>query len=140
MDIHGYTSRTEQEHFGGRTLPGILGEIGSGIRQMVRSEIKLAKSEITEAARGARSSGVMFAIGGVLGMFALGFLFLTAMFALEIVLPNWLAALIVGLVLLLGAGIGIAVGRERLKAIHPPRETLQTIKEDFQWVKEHASL
>ncbi len=139
MDIHGRTSSTIHSDEGERTLPGLLGEIGSSIRHMVRSEIKLARTEVAEAARRVRSAALLLTAGGVLAVFAAAFLFLTVMFALELVLPNWLSALVVGLVLIALAAAGIASGRTRLKAIRPPRETMQAITEDLQSLKEQAS-
>jgi uncharacterized membrane protein len=106
---------------------------------MVRSEIKLARTEVAEAARRVRSAALLLTAGGVLAVFAAAFLFLTVMFALELVLPNWLSALVVGLVLIALAAAGIASGRTRLKAIRPPRETMQAITEDLQSLKEQAS-
>jgi membrane protein implicated in regulation of membrane protease activity len=77
--------------------------IVSSVQDIVRSEIQLAKVEISEIVERTRNAGVMLATGGILGLFGLGFLLLTAMFALEIVLPNWAAALIMGVLLMLGA-------------------------------------
>lgn len=117
-----------------RSVPEVLRDISNGIQQIVRSEIKLAKIEVGETAKQARTSAVAFGGGGLLGVYAAGFLLLTVMFALEIVLPNWLAALIVGILALAGAGIGVSIGRERLKAIRPPSKTMQTVKEDLEWI------
>lgn len=137
MDNRGSNSSgTLTADAGERSVPQVLKDIGSGIQQIIRSEIKLAKIEVTESARDARSSAVAFGGGGILGIYAVGFLLLTVMFALEIVLPNWLAALIVGVLALAGAGLGISRGRERLKAIRPPSKTLQTVKEDIEWISE----
>jgi hypothetical protein len=58
------------------------------------------------------------------------------MFGLEALLPNWLAALILGVLLVICAAIGIAVGRRRLKTIRAPRKTIQTVKESLEWIKE----
>ena len=121
-----------------RPLADVLKDVGSAIQRIVQSEIKLAKIEITESVRQARSCATAFGTGGILGIYALGFLLLTVMFALEIVLPNWLAALIVGMILMLGAGLAISSGRERLKSIRAPHKTIQTVKEDLQWMKEQS--
>ena len=123
-----------------RSIGDILKDIGASLQQIIRSEIQLAKVEVTESARGARSAALMLATGGLFGLYALGFLLLTLMFALETVLPNWLAALIVGVLLLSAASIGISRGRQRMKAIRPPQNTLQTVKEDLQWMKEQPRL
>jgi uncharacterized membrane protein len=130
-------SRTAAES-NGRSIGDVLKDIGGSIQDIVRWEIKLAKIEVADSARRARSSSIMLAGGGLLGIFAIGFLLLAAMFALEIVLPAWLAALIIGALLCLGAGVGLSIGRERLKAIQAPHKTMQTVREDLQWMIEQA--
>ncbi len=122
----------EAEHSTADVLKGIV----SNIQEIVRSEIQLAKVELTETGRAAGRAGMMLATGGVLAVFGLGFLLLCAMFALEMVVASWLAALIVGALLVICAAMGIGVGRARLKAIQPPRKTIQTVKETLEWIKE----
>lgn len=109
-----------------------------GIQEIVRRELQLAKMEFTDSARKARSSAIMLASGGLLAIYAIGFILLAALFALEIALPAWLAALILGVLLCAGAAAAIASGRRRLKTIHGPQKTMETVKEDFRWIKEQA--
>lgn len=136
MDSRGNTSATLTTDNNERSIPEVLKGIVSSIQQIIRSEIKLAKREVTENAQQARSAAIALAADGVFGIYALGFLLLAAMFALELVLPNWLSALIIGLVLLAGTGLGISLGRQRLKTIRPVRKTMQSVKEDVQWMTE----
>lgn len=140
MDNRGRSSAMLDVESGGRSITDVLKDIGENIQQIVRSEIKLARIEMTESARGARSAAISFGTGGVLGLFGLGFLLLTVMFALELVLPNWLAALIVGVGSLIVAAIGISAGRKSLKTIKAPKKTIETVKEDLQWTKEQTKL
>ena len=121
-----------------RSIQDVVRDIVADIQNIVRSEIKLAKIELGETARGARSSAIALVGGGLIGIYAIGFVLLAAMFALEIVLPGWLAALIVGVVLAIGAAIGLSAGLKRLKTLRMPEKTIQTVKEDFQWTKEQA--
>ena len=136
MDSRGRMSATLDS--GERSIQDVLRDIGGNIQEIVRSEVRLAKIELGETVRSAKSSLVAFSSGGVLGIYAIGFIALAAMFALEIVLPAWLAALIIGVLLLIGAVIGIGKGRQEFKTIRPPEKTIQTVKEDFQWTKEQA--
>jgi hypothetical protein len=57
---------------------------------------------------------------------------------LEIAVPAWAAALIMSAILLTGALVGISKGRKIFKTVHPPEKTIQTVKEDLQWMKEQA--
>jgi uncharacterized membrane protein YqjE len=138
VDNHGRTSAALEEESSGRSISGMMKDIGAGIRDIVRSEIKLAKVELADTAGRVRSASIMLGGGGILGIYAIGFILLAAFFALEIVLPAWLAALILGGLLFIGAAVGIASGRARLKTIRGPRQTMQTMKEDLQWIKEQA--
>lgn len=144
MDYRGRTSAAVEEEpraaaeSNGRSIGDVLKDIGSSIQDIVRWEIKLAKIEVADSARRARSSSIMLGGGGLLAIFAIGFLLLAAMFALEIVLPAWLAALIIGVLLCIGAAVGLSIGRDRLKAIQAPNKTMQTVREDLQWMKEQA--
>ena len=137
MDNHGrYNSATLEPESGERSIPGVLKDIATSLQQLIRSEIKLAKVEVTESAKHARASVIMLASGGLLGIYALGFILLASMFALELALPNWLSALIIGFVLIVGAGAGLAAGLARFKSIRAPEATMQTVKEDLRWMSE----
>lgn len=133
MDQQGRTSAIDQHE---RTAADVLKDIGSNLQQIVRSEIVLARMELSETAQQARSAGVMLGGGGVLAVLALAFLLLAGMFALAIVLSLWLSALIVSILSLIAALTALSRGRQRLKAIRPPRDTIETVKENLKWMKE----
>jgi len=133
VDQQGRTSAIDQHE---RTAADVLKDIGSNLQQIVRSEIVLARMELSETAQQARSAGVMLGGGGVLAVLALAFLLLAGMFALAIVLSLWLSALIVSILSLIAALTALSRGRQRLKAIRPPRDTIETVKENLKWMKE----
>jgi uncharacterized membrane protein YqjE len=144
VDYRGRTSAALDEvartaaNSNGRSIGDVLKEIAASIQDIVRWEVKLAKIELADSARRARASSILLAAGGLIGLFAIGFILLAAMFALELVLPAWLAALIIGVLLCIGAGAALSIGRERFKAIQGPHKTMQTVREDLQWMKEQA--
>lgn len=141
VDYQGRTSATladEHTDEDARSVSGVLQDIRTNVQEIVRSEIKLAKIEMGDTAVRVRSASTMLGGGGVLGIYAVGFFLLAIMLALDIVLAGWLAALIVGIIALLGAAIGISKGRQVLKTIRPPEKTMQTVKEDLLWTKEQA--
>jgi uncharacterized membrane protein YqjE len=121
-----------------RTFADIFQEIIGNVQDIVRSEVRLAKTEIKEEAnQAARASGVL--VGGVaLGLYAAGFFFLTIVYALSIVLPAWLAALLVTVFLGFAAAIMVTSGLKRLRQVDKPVYTIQTLKENFQWAKDHS--
>jgi uncharacterized membrane protein YqjE len=143
VDYQGRTSAAlddRREHFEAseRPISGILQDIKTNIQEIVQAEIKLAKIELTDTASRVRSASTMFGTGGVLGIYAVGFCLLAAMMALEIVLPGWLASLIVGVLAGIGALIAISQGRQVLKTVRAPEKTIQTVREDLLWTKEQA--
>ena len=122
--------------------PGIgtlLKELVEGSGELVQHEMRLARVEATELARGIGVGTAFVAVGGVLGL--LGGLCLLA--GLIMLIGDqwlhddyWLAALIVTLI----AG-GVAAfyawrGRQRLTAAQfVPNQTVATLKEDVEWLK-----
>ena len=57
--------------------------------------------------------------------------------ALDGVMPNWLAALVIGLVYAAIAGGLFYLGKEQVQDAGPlmPEQTIETIKEDVEWAK-----
>ena len=97
---------------------------------LVRLEVELAVVELRRklAALGA---GVGLAVAaGVLALFALGFALAAAAAALALVMPTWLALLIVTGALLVVAGVLVLVARSMLRKATPPvpEEALREVK------------
>lgn len=111
--------------------------VADDARALVRAEIALAKAEVTE---GLRPKGIGIGLGAaaaVLAWLGLQGLLLVAGLALAEVLPAWAAALVVTLVLLLGAaGAGLAA-RSKLRAPVSLETTKSTVEEDVAWAKAH---
>ncbi len=121
----------------GRSVPEVLQNIVGNIQEIIRSEFSLAKIEIKQEAAQAKGPAMMWLIGGALGLYALGFLLLTAIFGMATVMPIWLAALIVGAVLTVISIALLSAASKRLKQVHKvPERTIETLKENVQWAKE----
>jgi uncharacterized membrane protein YqjE len=119
-----------------RSISDVLRDIATNIQEIVRSEIQLARVELTEEGRKFAVGARALAVGGVVALYGIGFVLLAALFALELVLPAWAAAIILGAVLLVGAWIAVSAGLSRLKQLKAPVKTMQTVKEDALWIKE----
>ena len=116
-----------------RPLKEVVSEFLDQGKQLLRAELKLARTELRAEAKKATAGSGMLAAGGV--VLLLGAIALVAflVIALDLVLPLWASALLVT-VLLLAVGAGVAMaGSKRLKTIHAPTKTIQTLKEDSQW-------
>jgi Putative Actinobacterial Holin-X, holin superfamily III len=95
-------------------------DVTERVRTLARLEAELAALELRRKIGELGAGAVLIAAAGVLALFGLGFLLATAAAALALVVPTWLALLIVAGALLLIAGIGLAVGLSRLKRGVPP--------------------
>jgi uncharacterized membrane protein YqjE len=124
---------------GGGSIADILQEIVGNIQNIIRSEVRLAKTEIKEEATTAGKAAGMLAAGAVLAVYAVGILLLCAVYALRGPLPDWAAALVVGLVVAAIAGALVMIGINRIKSVNPkPEQTIDSVKEDVQWVKQQT--
>ena len=121
----------------GRTVPEVLQDIVGNIQEIIRSEFLLAKAEVKEEAGKAAPPLKMMLVGAILGLYGLGFLLWTAVLGMATVMPMWLAALIVGVVLAVIA-IGLTgSASQRLKHVNAvPERTIDTLKENVQWAKD----
>jgi len=122
-----------------RTFSDVVQDIVGNIQHIIRSELQLAKTEVKEeTAKAGKAAGIMGA-GGVLGLYAGGFVLLTLARALETVMAPWLASLIVAVLAGAGAFVAISAGRSRMKQVHPsPDKTIRTVKENVEWAKDQT--
>ncbi len=110
------------------------------LSELVRGELALAKAELTAKAKHAGKGAGLFGGAGVVALYGLAVLLATAVIALDLVMPLWLAALIVGVLLLLVAGVLALVGRSQVKQGVPPTPdaAVASIKADIETVKRSA--
>lgn len=119
-----------------RSITDVLQNIIGDIQDIVRSEVRLAKSELTAELDKLKAAAPLLATGGVIALLALIFLVWTILYVLAIVLPMWAAALTVTVLLALVGSITLATGLKLLRRVSPPERTLETVKENVQWAKQ----
>lgn len=90
------------------------------VTKLVRDELALARAELTEKGKHAGIGAGLFGGGGVLALYGVGALVAAAVLLLDLVMANWLAALVVAVVLFVLAGILALVGRKQVKQAVPP--------------------
>lgn len=124
---------------GDRSISEVFQDIIRNVQEIVRSEVRLAKTEIRDEAVKAKPMAQLLAVGSVTALFAILFLLQTIVNALSIVMPVWAATLIVGAVLALAASFMLTSGLSQLRQIYPNRDqTVETIKENIGWAKQHT--
>jgi len=122
-----------------RSLGELFAELSRESTTLVRQEIALAKAEMTQKATRV-GKDVGFLLAGAAVLYA-GFLGLLAalILVLNVWLPSWLAAFVVGLVVAGVGGFLVQKGRSALTQEDlAPRQTMETLKEDVEWAKEQT--
>jgi len=123
-----------------KSLGELFGEMTSEVSELMRKEVELAKVEIKEEVGRAGKAGGMLGGGALAGYLALLFVSLALALLLDQVTNTALAFFIVGLLYGIAAAVLIARGREQMKHVDPvPRQTVETLKEDAEWVKAQKS-
>ena len=103
---------------------------------LVRKEIQLARTELTEKGKEAGKGAGILGAAAVIGLLAAGVLTAFLVLVLDTFMPTWLAALIVGLVYLAIAYVLAKRGQKALQQAKPvPEQTIETVKEDVEWLK-----
>ena len=125
-----------------RTLGELFGEFSQDMTLLVRQEIRLERTELSEKASAVSRRVTSVAAGGFIAY--LGALALVAGFILLLTqvvgLPAWLSAILIGAAMAIGGYVMLRAGLRELKTIDPaPRRTVETIKDDVRWAKELRS-
>ncbi len=122
-----------------RSLGDLFSELAQETSTLVRQEVNLAKTEMShKASRAGRHIGVL-AAGGAVAYAGLLAILAGVIVLLDNVMPLWLSALLVGIVV---AVVGYLLVRRALDALKredfAPRQTMETLKEDGQWIKDQT--
>jgi uncharacterized membrane protein YqjE len=128
-------SRTSSSENGPQ--PGV-GTLVSGViedlQSLVRGEVQLAKTELKEDAKEIGSGAAMIASGALVGLVGFIFLMLGVTYLLNKSIEMWLAAGIVGLVLVAIAALVAMSGKSKLSAANlKPQKTIDSVKENKEW-------
>jgi hypothetical protein len=120
-----------------KSLGELFSDLTRDVSNLMRQEVQLAKTEMTQnVSRAAKNAGMLIG-AGALAFFAVQALIAAAILALAQVVAPWLAAVIVGAALLVIAGVFAMIGLSALKkGSLAPKETVRTIQEDVQWAKQ----
>jgi hypothetical protein len=106
-------------------------------QELFKQQLELFKHEIKDDLRKAIQAVAAFAIAAVLG--AVGTL-LAAFMLVHLLnwglpgLPLWICYLIIGAIFLVASGALCFLAMLKLKALHPPGESVQALRENVQWL------
>ena len=123
------------------TIGALVHDLSTQIPELVRSELRLAQAEMAEKGKRAGIGIGAFSAAGLLAFFGLATLIATVVLALSNVVDPWLAALIVGVVLLAAAAVAALFGKKQVAQATPPapERAVEGVKEDIATVKGQRS-
>ena len=116
----------------------LFGDLTREMSTLVRQEVQLAKTELTEKAVTTAKGAALIIVAACLGFVAFQALVAAAILGLAQVVQPWLAAVIVGGALAAIAGVlaMMAIAAFKKGGSPVPQQTVETIKEDVQWAKQ----
>jgi membrane protein len=118
-----------------------IGELVQQLSQqtaaLVRQEMRLATVELQQKGKKAGIGAGMFGGAGVVALYGVGALIAAAILGIGTFLEPWIAAVIVGVVLLAVAGILALTGKKQVEQAGPPvpEEAVESAKRDVDEVK-----
>lgn len=122
----------ERESFG-----ELFGELANDSSALVRDEFQLAKQEISEKIVSFRAAAILIVTGAAIGSLAMMTLAASAVIGLAHYVGPGYSALIIGGVLLIIAAVVVSTGLKRVNQINfKPEQTITTLQEDKEWLKE----
>jgi len=120
-----------------RPLGDLFGDLATDMSNLVRQEVTLAKVEITQKAKYVGRNVGYLVVGGAVAYVAMLAIVAAIIMLLAKVLPDWGAALLVGVVIGIVGWLLIGKAMTALQNTDlTPRETVETLKEDATWMKE----
>jgi hypothetical protein len=133
---HSPRTGTRSDEVSETSVGELIGNISDDLSRLFRQEVELAKAELKQEASKAGKAAGMLGGAGFAGYLAVVLLSFALVFGLANVMDAGWAALIVAVLWAIVGAVLYAGGRKKLKDVDPmPRRTVDTIKEDAQWLK-----
>jgi uncharacterized membrane protein YqjE len=120
-----------------RSTGELVKDLSREASALVRQEIQLAKTEMAEKAVDAGTGLAALMSAAVAALLALGALTALLILALDDAIPGWAAALCVTVLWAVVSAAMALFGRQKLREMGKPipEKTVETLKEDIEWLK-----
>jgi hypothetical protein len=123
-----------------RSLGDLFSELASETSTLVKQEVALAQVELTNKAAVVGKNVGFLAVGGAVGYAAFLTLLAAIVVGLSYIIPLWAAALVVSIIVGITAYFLVNSALAELKKTElAPRETVESIKEDAQWLRDQVT-
>lgn len=122
------------------SVGGLLRQLTHEVPSLVTKELALAKAELSESLRATKAGAASVATGGAVLLGGFIVLLMSAVYGLSKVMEPWLAALIVGAVVVVIGLIMVSAGKKKFEASSfKPERTIHSVNKDKEAVKGHTS-
>jgi hypothetical protein len=116
----------------------LIGQLTDQLSRLVRDEVRLAQAEVTQKAKRFGVGAGLFGGAGIVALLGLGALVTAAILGLALVMPGWLAAILIAVVLFVIAGVLALLGKKDVQQASPPlpTDTIASVQADIAAVKQ----
>jgi hypothetical protein len=123
-----------------QSIGDLFSELAGETGTLIRQEVALAQAELTSKATTAGKNVGFLVMGGAVAYAGMLAIVAGVIMGLAYFIPAWIAAILVGAVIGVAAYILISSALSALKnADLKPNETVDSLKEDAQWLKNQVS-
>jgi hypothetical protein len=132
-------NRREQRERDERSIGELFADLSQKTTTLVRQEIQLAKVEMSQKASRVGKNVGFLVVGGVVAYTGVLALVTAGIIVLGQLIPYWLSAAIIGIVIAAVGAVLVVKGANTLRQEEPtPRETIETLQEDKEWLKDQT--
>ncbi len=111
-----------------QSIGGLVSNVTSNVSSLVRLELELAKSELSESAKQGAAGAALFVVAAGLAALAVLLASFAAVYGFAQVMPLWAAFLTVaGIYLVVGAVLAF-VGSRRLRTVRGPERAMAQVE------------
>ena len=128
------------EELSDKSMGDLVQRLSQQTATLVRQEMRLAQVELQEKGKRAGLGAGMFGGAGLVALYGVGAVIAAAILLIATAMEPWLAALIVGAVLLAVAGVLALLGKKQVDQATPPKpeQAIESVQHDVEHVKERA--
>lgn len=111
------------------------------VSDLMRAEMRLAVAELKDKGRHAGTGAGLFGGAALVALYGVAVLLAAAVAAIALALPVWAAALIIGVFLLVVAGVLALMGRSQTRRAAPPKpeQAMDEARQAVSELKERAT-
>jgi len=119
-------------------LAAAVKRLSEDLGVLLKSELQLAREELTEKAKVAGAGAGMLSASAITALLMLGSLTALAIIAIALAVPLWLSALIVTIFWGAVSAVLALSGKKKIQDAGPlvPERTIESVKEDVNWAKD----